>query len=89
MDLAARCGFSHSYFCKYFKSTVGETPIEYLNTVRINKAYELVMNTKMPITEISFAVGYSSLNYFSRQFKKYTNSSPKDVRKNKNQPYQK
>lgn len=84
-EMAKNCGFSVSYFCKFFKNIVGQTPIEYLNTVRVNKAYEMVLNTYMPITEISFAVGYSSLNYFSRQFKKCTNYTPKEVRKNRAQ----
>lgn len=79
--LAAHFGYSLSYFCKYFRDSVGETPVDYINAVRINKSYDLLLYTDMTATEISYQVGYSGLNYFSRQFKKRLHYSPQEIRK--------
>ena len=80
-DMAEICGYTPSYFCRYFKNFVGKTPVEYLNTIRIKKAHEMLCNTNKTITEIALAVGYTSLNYFSRQFRNLFDCSPKDMRK--------
>ena len=80
-DLAAHFGYSLSYFCKYFRDAVGETPVNYINAVRINKAYDLLLHTDMTATEIGYQVGYSGLNYFSRQFKNRLHYSPQEIRK--------
>ena len=79
-ELAGCTGFSASYFCKYFKKAMGQTPTEYLNMVRVHKAYEMLVYTALSVTEISTAVGFSSLNHFNRQFKGCLGLSPSDVR---------
>jgi AraC-like DNA-binding protein len=73
-------GFDTSYFCRIFKSATGATFTEYLNFVRICKAEKLLSQTKKSILEISEAVGFSSLSYFNRVFKKIRNSSPGSYR---------
>ena len=80
-DMALRSGFAQTYFCKAFKRATGQTPVEYLNTVRIHKAYELLADTSLPVSEVSARVGFQSQNYFCRQFKKHLGVSPTQVRK--------
>ena len=74
-------GFDTSYFCRIFKQATGATFTEYLNFVRICKAEKLLSSTRKSILEISEAVGFSSLSYFNRIFKKTRNSSPGNYRR--------
>ena len=77
---AAGLNFAPSYFCRIFKQAIGATFTEYLNFVRICKAERLLSRTDNSILEISEAVGFSSVSYFNRIFKKYRNCSPKHYR---------
>ena len=69
-------GFDKSYFCRIFRSATGATFTEYLNFVRVCKAEKLLSSTDKSILEISEAVGFSSISYFTRMFKRIRNSSP-------------
>lgn len=68
--------FDPSYFCRIFKSAIGATFTEYLNFVRICKAEKLLARSDKSILEISEAVGFSSVSYFNRTFKKFRNCPP-------------
>ena len=78
--VSERLGFDRSYFCRIFKLGTGATFTEYLNFVRICKAEKLLQNTKSSVLEVSEAVGFSSVSYFNRMFKKYRNCSPRFYR---------
>lgn len=80
-DIANNFFISRSELFYIFKKYTNTTIIEYLNTIRINKAKELLKNTDYTITEISQLVGYDSLQYFSRIFRKNIGSSPSEFRK--------
>ncbi|MBO9659887.1 MAG: response regulator, partial [Chitinophagaceae bacterium] len=56
----------------------GETPVEFIRSVRLNKAAELLENTDMRIVEISYAVGFATPSYFTRAFKLKFNLSPSE-----------
>ena len=73
-------GFDPSYFCRIFKTATGATFTEYLNFVRICKAEKMLSRTNSSILEISETVGFSSVSYFNRVFKKYRNCSPRGYR---------
>ena len=75
-DISALLGFDRSYFCRIFKSATGATFTEYLNFVRICKAEKLLSTTDSSILDISADVGFSSVSYFNKIFKKYKNCSP-------------
>lgn len=68
------------YFCRLFKKATGSTATDYLNFVRICKA-EKLLKTDTSISEIAYNVGFSSLSYFNRTFKKYKYCSPTTYRK--------
>lgn len=72
--------FDESYFCRIFKNATGATFTEYLNFVRICKAEKLLNKTQDSILEISEAVGFSSVSYFNRIFKRYRHLSPRAYR---------
>ena len=75
-DLAELCELSTSYFCKLFKSEIGESFADYLTWVRMEKAIELLRDPKMKIYEISEEVGYSDVQYFNKVFRDTTGVSP-------------
>ena len=75
-----RLGFDQSYFCRIFKIATGATFTEYLNFVRICKAENMLLKTHDSILDISERVGFSSVSYFNRIFKRYRNCSPRFYR---------
>ena len=54
-------------------------PIEFIKSIRLNRALELLQSHKYTITEVSELCGYSSISYFSTVFKKYFGKSPTEV----------
>ncbi len=69
-ELAGHFNISYYYLCHLFKKYTGTTILHYANSVRINKAVELLEHTDKSITEIATLVGYNDINYFSRIFKR-------------------
>ncbi len=78
-QLAAKACMSPSYFCRWFKSAVGESPMAYVTTLRINKAYELLASG-CSVTEACRQVGIDDLNNFNRQFRKRVGVAPSKVK---------
>ena len=74
--------FSSSYSNHVFKRITGNSIFDYLVSVRIEKAKNLLTNSKLKIYEISELVGYSTKSYFGSIFKKYTGMTPKHYRDN-------
>ena len=72
---------SPDYFTKMFKDSIGKTPIDYINGIRINKALELLSIDSVPVNEIADMIGFSNPNYFHKIFKQYMNTSPLAYRK--------
>lgn len=79
-DISEKLSLNREYFCRLFKKITGVTIFDYLNFVRVCKAEEL-FSTEMNFSEISYKVGFSSLSYFNRTFKKYKQVSPSDYKK--------
>ena len=75
-DMAASVHMSPKYFCRFFKATTHRTPVDYLNYSRIELACNEIADADRNLTEIALDVGFSSLNYFIRQFKKYKGITP-------------
>ena len=75
-DMAASVHMSPKYFCRFFKATTHRTPVDYLNYYRIELACNEIADADRNLTEIALDVGFSSLNYFIRQFKKYKGITP-------------
>ena len=78
--LASTLNMNREYFCRLFKKATNITPVEYTNYVRIWKAENLLTTTRESILEISMAVGFSSVAYFNRVFKKLKGTTPSAYR---------
>lgn len=63
---------------KIFKDCCGLGIIEYFSLMKINAAKEMIRMNRMNFTQISEQLGYSSIHYFSRQFKKVTGMTPSE-----------
>lgn len=71
---------SMNYFCYIFKKDTGMNFNEYLNTVRINKAKELLRTSEFMVYEISEMVGYHDYSYFAKVFKRMCGCSPSEYK---------
>ena len=72
---------SSNHFSALFSQNMGQTFIEYLTTLRMNKAKELLRCTGMRSSEIAGEIGYKDAHYFSYLFKKTQGMTPSDYRK--------
>ena len=79
-ELAQSLYTSRSQLHKKVKSLTGMSITNYMNHIRIEKAKGLLKTTQLTISEIAYDVGFASSNYFSRSFKKITNTSPVSYR---------
>lgn len=76
-DLAEIVSMNETYFCRYFKSITGKTPIAYINQFRIEKAAKLIRETDYRMIDICFLVGFDNVSYFIRVFKEMKKMTPK------------
>ena len=81
MDAPLRkvCG-SPYYFSKLFKEEMGQSFIEYVTGIRMEKAKELLSKTDKSMKEICNEIGYADPNYFSRTFKKNVGFTPTEFK---------
>ena len=79
---ASSIHMSTSWFIRNFKQYTGQTPMQYILSIRIVNAENLLENTDYNLTEISRIIGYDNPLYFSRIFKKQKGLSPSEYRKN-------
>ena len=68
-----------SFLLTIIKALTGQSPIDFIKSIRLNRALELLQSHKYTITEVSELCGYSSISYFSTVFKKYFGKSPTEV----------
>lgn len=74
-------GFNPAYFSTVFKKETGSTFSEYLLTRRMEKAKELLRESRDSVANICVMVGYSDVKHFTKNFMKYTSLKPKEYRK--------
>ena len=79
-DVAKAMNYSEAYFCKLFKQCFRVNFSAWLNEFRVEKAKEMLLQTRMSIREISLACGYTDANYFARVFKRITGKTPSEYR---------
>ena len=73
-NIADEAYFSKFHFIRMFKTIYRKTPHQYLITVRIDKAMEL-LKAEFPVSEVCYDVGFESVSSFSRLFKRMTGST--------------
>jgi AraC-like DNA-binding protein len=77
LELARRVGLNHNHLIQGFKEMLGLSPFEYLRTIRLEKARDLIASHECNITEAAFGVGYSSLSHFTKSFREEFGVNPK------------
>lgn len=80
-SISTKFNFSERSMSRLFQTNLHISFLQYLKTLRIIKALEMILKTKKPISEIAYAVGYETLGSFSNTFYAFTHSRPSDLRK--------
>ncbi|MGI6669744.1 MAG: helix-turn-helix domain-containing protein [Acetivibrionales bacterium] len=80
-EICNRFYISKSYLCRIFKEVTGFTVQDYVNIHCVKRAQQLLERSDLSIADISHILGYNSLTYFGRVFKKYTETTPLKYRK--------
>jgi signal transduction histidine kinase/DNA-binding response OmpR family regulator/Tfp pilus assembly protein PilF len=89
-DNMSNSGFSVEFLCdavgmsranihKKLKQLLNQSATEFINSVRLKRAAQLIRKNTGNISEIAYDVGYNNLSYFSRAFKKHFNMTPKEM----------
>ena len=79
--LANTVHMNSHYFCRFFKELTDQTPIEYLNSYRVEAACEQLYVSQKSILEIALDCGFNDVSYFIKVFKKYKNLTPSEYRR--------
>ena len=79
--LASQFNLDPYYLQKLFKRYMGQSPMEYIIYLRMNRAKSLVRTSNMSISEIAYTVGIDNISHFTRQFKKQEGMTPGQYRK--------
>ena len=80
-QLADMINVSADYFTKMFKESIGKTPIDYINAMRVNLSMQLLCSSDISMADIADTIGFCNPNYFHKIFKQYMGTSPLAYRK--------
>lgn len=86
-DLSERFGLSANYISNLLKNTLGIRYNDYVTQLRLNRAKELLMNTRMSIKEVTAACGYYSQSHFTKLFLEHEGCTPSEYRKTGAEPH--
>lgn len=75
-DICDYVGLSQGYVCRILKNDTGETFINILNKIRVEKAREMLASHQYKVYEVAEAVGFTNYAYFYQTYRKYTGESP-------------
>lgn len=78
--VAERFDMSVRTFNRRFKAATGQSPLQYLQEIRIETAKDLLKTTNLSISEVAFKVGYHDMGHFTGLFKKLLATTPSDYR---------
>jgi DNA-binding response OmpR family regulator/nitrogen-specific signal transduction histidine kinase len=76
--LAQNLAMSRSTFFRKIKAITGTTGKEFVDSIRLKKAAELLIHSEMNISEVAYTIGHSNPQYFSKWFKAYYKVSPSE-----------
>ena len=81
LDAIAKALDMNSYhFRRVFKQMMGITPHQYILTQRVDRAQQLLSESKLSIAEIALAVGFQDQSHFTKVFRRFKNTTPKSFR---------
>ena len=79
-ELADHVGYGRARLFQIFKAATGMTPNDYLQRLRVKSACDLLTTSERSVTDIAQALGFSTSQYFSNVFRKYTGATPSEYR---------
>lgn len=79
-DIAKHVGMNETYLCSMFKKQRGGTIKEYISSLRVDKAKELLLDKELKLYEVADQTGLTDSNYFTTFFKKYAGCTPSEYR---------
>jgi transcriptional regulator GlxA family with amidase domain len=79
--LAGAAMLSKYHFHRLFTATYGRTPAAYVSERRVERAQDLLRASNLTVTEVCFAVGFSSLGSFSSRFRQLVGESPSEFQR--------
>jgi DNA-binding response OmpR family regulator len=77
-DLATELGISRAYVFKKILALTGKTPLEFMRTIRLQHAAQLLEKSQLSVREIAYKVGFNNPKYFTKHFKEQFNLLPSD-----------
>lgn len=80
-DIAEFVGYSPSHFGQIFLKKTGQTPLNYFNQLKIQKACQMLDFTDLKIKEIASELGFYDQYHFSKTFFKLTGETPTNYKK--------
>jgi AraC family transcriptional regulator len=75
-EIAQDCGLSSGYFTRAFRVTTGQTPHQWLQRQRVDRAKDLLLRSALPIAEVAVALGFSDQSHLTRTFTRMVGESP-------------
>ena len=80
-EISRHVGMNKSAFCTFMRHNAGMTFSEYLNSMRLERAWDKLRHTDRAIAEIAMICGFQNVTYFNRLFRRKYGCTPKKVRK--------
>ncbi len=80
-NLAREAGMNPKYFCRFFRSITHQTPMGYVNMYRIERASQMLLETRLPLITIGMECGFNDSSNFIKVFRKYKGMTPNQYRK--------
>jgi DNA-binding response OmpR family regulator len=80
--LSSRVGLSRVHLHRKLKELTGQSTRDFIRNIRLKQAAELLHSKKLTISEVAYAVGFSSLSHFSNSFKEFYGVTPKEYMEN-------
>jgi signal transduction histidine kinase/ligand-binding sensor domain-containing protein/DNA-binding response OmpR family regulator len=77
-DLATELGISRAYVFKKILALSGKTPLEFIRTIRLQHAAQLLVKSQLSVREIAYKVGFNNPKYFTKYFKEQFNVLPSE-----------
>lgn len=78
-DLATELGYGRNRFQKEIKELSGLTPVEFVRSIRLNEAKNMLQDKRKSVSEVAYAVGFNNLSYFTRSFRQEFGILPSEV----------
>ena len=80
-DMARVGNLNEKYLCRLFKNYTSMTPIEYINSLRIENACHLMIHSNFSVTDAALESGFNDSSYFTKLFKRHKGITPSEYKK--------